>query len=201
MEPTLEFVVNLIKEAGEILRNGYEKKHIIEYKAPTDLVTEIDRLSENYIVKQIKHTFPTHSIITEESGEHDGKKSKRWFIDPVDGTSNYSRGLPMFSVSIAYAENSVMKLGCVYDPIRDECFSAEIGKGAWLNGNSIRVSSTNTLIHAMLVTGFPYDLSQGDNNIKHFTDLIMKVHTIRRLGGWEFWPNILEGPTPGASPS
>ncbi|MDO9546197.1 MAG: inositol monophosphatase family protein [Pelolinea sp.] len=182
MTPTKDFIVALSKGAGDILREGYGKKHQIDHKGPIDLVTEIDRRAEDYIVKIIRESFPTHSIIAEESGVLDGEKEKRWYIDPVDGTSNYASGLPMFAVSIAFAENDLMRLACVYEPLRDECFFAEKGAGAWLNDKPIHVSTTNSLINAMLVTGFPYDVLKKNNNIDHFSNIIREVHTVRRLG-------------------
>lgn len=182
MEPTLQYIIELIKGAGDILNEGYGKTHTVDHKGPIDLVTEIDRKSEAFIVGHIKADFPSHSIIAEEGGKYAGAKGNRWFIDPVDGTSNYSRGLPMFSVSIAYAEKGALKLGCVYDPLRDECFSAEKGKGAHLNGESIHVSRTKELIDAMLVTGFPYDIHKRENNLDLFVDIIKEVHSVRRLG-------------------
>lgn len=182
MEPTLEFIINLSKGAGNILRAGYGKEHHIVLKGPVDLVTEIDRQAEDFIIHKIREAFSDHSIIAEESGKLEGKKEKRWFIDPLDGTSNYSRGLPMFAVSIAYAEKGEMRLACVYDPLRDECFYAEKGGGAWLNGKSIHVSTIEVLINAMLVTGFPYDIHKKNNNLVNFTNIIREVHTVRRLG-------------------
>jgi myo-inositol-1(or 4)-monophosphatase len=182
MKPTIEFITNITKGAGEILRAGYGNTHKIDFKGPINLVTEVDREAEEYIISQIRKSFPTHSIVAEESGKTDGKKEKRWFIDPVDGTSNYARGMPLFATSIAYAEDGEMQLGCIYDPMRDECFYAEKGKGAWLNGRAIHVSTTDELINAMLVTGFPYDIEKKENNIDHFTDIIREVHTLRRLG-------------------
>ncbi|MCD6576875.1 MAG: inositol monophosphatase, partial [Anaerolineaceae bacterium] len=182
MEPTLEFITNLTKGAGSILRTGYRKKHHIKHKGPIDLVTEIDRRAEDFIIHKVKEAFPTHSIIAEESGKHNGDKDKCWFIDPVDGTSNYSRGLPIFAVSIAYAEKGKMRLACVYDPLRNECFYAEKGGGAWLNEKVIHVSTTETLIDTMLVTGFPYNINKKNNNLVNFTNIIQKVHTVRRLG-------------------
>ena len=182
MEPSLAFVKDLSRRAGEILKEGYGKAHTVEHKGPIDLVTEIDKKAEDFIVGEIKSAFPDHSIVTEESGNHAGQEGKKWFIDPVDGTSNYSRGVPIFAVSIAYAENGSMRLGCVYDPMRDECFNAERGKGAFNNETPIHVSATDKLIDAMLVTGFPYDMNQGDNNIQHFVDISTVVHSVRRLG-------------------
>jgi len=182
MEPSQEFIINLAKGAGEILRAGYGKEHSIKFKGPIDMVTEIDRKAEDYIVQRIRGAFPGHSIIAEESGKLDGDKKNRWFIDPVDGTSNYARGLPMFSVSIAYAEDGEMRLACVYDPLRDECFHAERGSGSWLNGKAIHVSTTEELLNAMLVTGFPYDIHKKNNNLDHFANIVREVHTVRRLG-------------------
>ena len=182
MKQTIEFITNLAKGAGEILRAGYGEVHQIDYKGPINLVTEVDKQAEDYIVSKIREPFPSHSIIAEESGKLDGEKEKRWFIDPVDGTSNYARGLPLFATSIAYAEKGEMRLGCIYDPMRDECFYAEKGSGAWLNGKTIHVSNTKELINAMLVTGFPYDIHKKENNINHFSNIIREVHTLRRLG-------------------
>ena len=182
LEPTQEFIINLAKGAGEILRASYGKEHSIKYKGPIDVVTEIDGEAEDFIVQRIREAFPDHSIIAEESGKLDGNKKNRWFIDPLDGTSNYAKGLPIFSVSIAYAEEGNMRLACVYDPLRDECFYAEKGSGSWLNGKAIHVSTTKELLNAMLVTGFPYDIHKKNNNLDHFAAIVREVHTVRRLG-------------------
>jgi len=182
MEPTQEFIINLAKGAGEILRTGYGKEHSIKFKGPIDVVTEIDGEAEDFIVQRIRKVFPDHSIIAEESGNLGGNKKNRWFIDPLDGTSNYAKGLPIFSVSIAYSENDHMRLACVYDPLRDECFYAEKGSGSWLNGKAIHVSTTKELLNAMLVTGFPYDIHKKNNNLDHFATIVREVHTVRRLG-------------------
>jgi myo-inositol-1(or 4)-monophosphatase len=120
--------------------------------------------------------------VAEESGFLDGQNENRWFIDPVDGTSNYAKGFPMFCVSIGYAYQGRMRLAAVYDPIHDESFYAERGQGAWLNGTRIHVTATDKLIDSMLVTGFPYDMQLKENNLNHFAALSRKVQTIRRLG-------------------
>lgn len=182
MEVPLDFVTDLSKNAGVILREGLNDVHTLDYKGPTNIVTEVDKRSEAFIVGEIRKSYPGHTIIAEEGGKTPGDKGRFWYVDPVDGTSNYARGLPMFAVSIAYEEDGQMLLGCVYDPVRDECFSAERGKGAWLNNNRIRVSQTVELIDAMLVTGFPYDIHQENNNLDHFNTIIKEVHVIRRLG-------------------
>jgi myo-inositol-1(or 4)-monophosphatase len=182
MEVTLKFITNLAKEAGQILLDGLDDVHTLDYKGPTNIVTEIDKKAEDFIVGRIKQSFSSHTIIAEESGKTQGHKGKNWYIDPVDGTSNYARGLPLFAVSIGYEEDGLMRFGCVYDPVRDECFSAESGKGAWLNNKRIYVSKTDKLIDAMLVTGFPYNMNQANNNLDHFSKIIKEAHVVRRLG-------------------
>lgn len=181
-QPGIDFLIKLSKEAGQILRDGFGKEHQITYKGPINIVTEIDHKSEDLLVSRIRESFPLHSIVTEESGFLDGQNEQRWFIDPVDGTSNYAKGFPMFCVSIGYAYRGKMRLAAVYDPLRDESFYAERGQGAWLNGERIHVTATDKLIDSMLVTGFPYDLKQKDNNLAHFVRLSHEVQTIRRLG-------------------
>lgn len=182
MQVSLDFLTGLSKDAGRILLDGLGDVHTLDYKGPTNIVTEVDKRAEAFIVGEIMKKFPEHTIIAEESGRTQGDGGKYWYIDPVDGTSNYARGLPLFAVSIAYEENGVMKFGCILDPVRDECFYAERCKGAWLNGNRIRVSQTTRLIDGMLVTGFPYDIHQQNNNLALFNKIIKEVHVVRRLG-------------------
>ena len=182
MQPNLEFIIDLSRQAGKILKEGYGKEHQVHYKGPVDLVTEIDHKSEELLVSRILSAFPDHTIVAEESGLTQGSLQHLWYIDPVDGTSNYSRGLPMFCVSIAYAYQGKMSLAAVYDPLRDECFYAEKGKGAFLNGSPIHVAETSELMASMLVTGFPYDMDQENNNVDNFITMVRKAHTVRRLG-------------------
>lgn len=182
MQPSLEFLMEIGRQAGEILREGYGKEHQVEYKGPIDLVTEIDKHSEKFLVERILGQFPDHMIVAEEGGLTDGQKDNLWYIDPVDGTSNYAKGLPMFCVSIAYAAEGKMKLAAAYDPLRDEMFTAEKGMGAWMNGHPIHVSDVDDLTTSMLVTGFPYDMDQKENNIEYFIHFVRKAHTVRRLG-------------------
>jgi myo-inositol-1(or 4)-monophosphatase len=183
MKPTLDLLTTWAAEAGEIIRAGYGKAHDISYKGRIDLVTETDHTSEDLIIGHIRQEFPDHSIITEESGKLAGLSSQRWFIDPLDGTVNYSHGMPFFGVSIAYAENGQVQLGVIYNPIHNECFSAERGKGAWLNGAPIHVSEAAELIDSLLVTGFPYDLlSSAMHNIDYFGYFSRRSQGVRRLG-------------------
>jgi myo-inositol-1(or 4)-monophosphatase len=182
MELTLDFVIELSKNAGKILLDRLDDVHTLDYKGPTNIVTEVDRKAEAFIVGEIKKAFPGHTIVAEEGGKTMGEEGKYWYIDPIDGTSNYARGIPLFCVSIGYEEDGKMRFGCIYDPVRGECFSATRGEGAWLNGKPIHVSKTSKMIDAMLVTGFPYDLQQEENNLEYFNQIIKEVHVVRRFG-------------------
>jgi myo-inositol-1(or 4)-monophosphatase len=183
MQPTLSDIRSLTLKAGEILRQGYEQKHEVSYKGVIDLVTEVDRQSESFLIGQIKNLFPGHQIVSEEAGLLPGAEIDQWYIDPLDGTVNYAHGIPFFSVSIAYARAGVICLGAVYDPIRDELYTAELGKGADMNGNPIHPSSTYELQKSLLVTGFPYDTwSNVHNNLDNFVTFAKLTQGVRRLG-------------------
>lgn len=184
MQPKIEDVVVWAKNAGQILRDGFGKEHDVHYKSEIDIVTEIDKKSEDYLIGEIRKYFPTHTIIGEESGKINGSESDGfWFIDPLDGTSNYAHGLPIFSVSIGYQYAGEMQLGVVYDPMMDECFTAVRGQGAYLDGEVIKVSDTTEMIKAMLVTGFPYDVHNSENNnLDYFASFIKNAQAVRRLG-------------------
>ncbi len=183
MRPTLDDLEILARQAGVLLRAGYGRAHTIASKSHAiDLVTETDRRSEAFLLESIRRRWPGHSILAEESGAHDGD-AHRWYVDPLDGTVNFAHGVPIFSVSIAYAEAGVVQLGVVYDPMRDECFAAGRGQGAFLNGQPLRVSATASLAKALLVTGFPYDTwTNPDNNLDHFARFAVRSHGVRRLG-------------------
>jgi myo-inositol-1(or 4)-monophosphatase len=173
----------LARQAGEILRAGLGQRMRIDHKGVIDLVTEADRRSEEFLLSQIRQHFPGDRIIAEESGELAGADARLWYIDPLDGTVNYVHGLPIFSVSIAYAVDGELRLGVVYDPMRDECFSAERGRGAWLNGQPIHPSLIPDLDHALLVTGFPYDIrTNPENNLDHYARFALRSQAVRRLG-------------------
>lgn len=181
--PSLSDLERLARAAGDILRLGYEKKHDVQFKGVIDLVTEVDRQSEAYLLGEIGRLFPDHQIVSEEIGLVPGSDGDQWYVDPLDGTVNYAHGIPVFSVSIAYAHNGVMTLGVVYDPLRDELFSAERGKGAWLNGRRLQVSQAADLQHSLLATGFPYDTwSSPRNNLENFTRFSKLTQGVRRLG-------------------
>jgi len=180
--PTLAYIERLAHQAGQILRAGYQQEHQVDYKGVIDLVTEIDRKSEDYLLGKIRKDFPDHHILAEESGGTRGD-GQQWYIDPLDGTVNYAHNIPIFSVSIAYASNGTLSLGAVYDPLRDEMFTAERGAGAHLNGSPLHVSSASDLQKSLLVTGFPYDIQNPEiNNLNNFIHFSHKSQGVRRLG-------------------
>lgn len=183
MKPTLSDLERLARGAGQILRDGYSKEHTVHYKGTIDLVTEIDHASEAFLIGEIQSQFPDSHIIAEESGETAGENKGVWFIDPLDGTVNYAHHIPVFCVCIAYALKGLVTLGAVYDPLLDEMFTAERGKGAFLNGKPIHASETTELQKSLLVTGFPYDTWDTKlDNFKNFERLAKKTQGVRRLG-------------------
>lgn len=182
-EPTLQQVTTWAKEAGRIALDGFHQIHHIQMKSALDVVTEIDHACERALMDHIQRDFPTHAIITEETGEVKGDADHCWYIDPLDGTINYSHRLPVYATSIAYARNGKMQLGVVYDPSRDECFSAERGKGAWLNGEPIRVSACESLQKSLLTTGLPsWNEEHLDRNLRTVRYFTLNTQGVRRLG-------------------
>jgi myo-inositol-1(or 4)-monophosphatase len=183
MTPTLSELESLARRAGAILRAGYNTEHQVHYKSIIDPVTEIDHQSEAFLLGEVQKNFPGHHIFTEETGVIQGSAAHTWFIDPLDGTVNYAHHIPIFSVSIAYASHGELTLGVVYDPMRDEMFSAERGKGATLNGTPIGVSAVTDLQMSLLVTGFPYDAwDTPHDNFSNFVRFAKLTQGVRRLG-------------------
>lgn len=183
MGPTLSEIERLAREAGAILRAGYNKEHQVNYKGVIDLVTEVDHQSEAFLLKEVRGKYPDHHIFAEESGIIQGSLEHIWYVDPLDGTVNYAHHIPIFCVSIAYASGETLELGAVYDPMRDEMFSAERGKGATLNGKALRASMVTELQKSLLVTGFPYDAWNTDqDNFANFVHFGKLTQGVRRLG-------------------
>ena len=183
MKPTLDDLCAMARGAGEILRAGFNQKHQVVLKGEIDLVTEVDQLSEDFLLKEIEQRFPDHKIISEEGGGVENHSEHIWYLDPIDGTTNFAHGLPIFSVSVGYAYQGEVELGVVYNPISEELFSAERGKGAWLNGESIQAGNQSELKNSILITGFPYDrFTNPDNNLENFTRFALQVRGLRRLG-------------------
>lgn len=183
MKPTLSDLERLARGAGAILRERYNKEHTVHYKGIIDPVTEADHASEAFLLSEIKAHFPDGHILTEESGSIQGTNEDIWYIDPLDGTVNFAHHIGIFCVSIGFASHGVLTLAAVYDPMRDEMFTAERGKGAFLNGSPIHASATNELQKSLLVTGFPYDTWNTElDNFKYFERLGKKTQGVRRLG-------------------
>lgn len=183
MPPTLSDLSSLARQAGDILRASFGQHLHVDHKGLIDLVSEADRQSEQFLIGYIRERFPGDRIVAEESGVSAGSIDHLWYIDPLDGTVNYVHGLPIYSVSIAYAEGGKLLLGVVYDPMRDELFSAEAGLGAWLNGVAIHTAQASDLDHALLVTGFPYDIrTNPENNLDHYAHFALHSQGVRRLG-------------------
>jgi myo-inositol-1(or 4)-monophosphatase len=183
MDSCKTVAVRAARKAGIILKSRLGRKRKVAYKGAVNLVTEMDILAEKIIVGEIQKRFPDHAVLAEERTAMEKPSQFRWIIDPLDGTTNYAHGFPIFSVSIALVKDEEVVLGVVYDPARDELFSAEKGKGAWLNGHKIRVSSENSLSRSLLATGFPYDLRESKiNNFDHFHNFAVRSQAVRRAG-------------------
>ncbi len=181
----------IAREAGALLREFYGKGVETEYKGDVDLVTEADRSSEKLIVERLNAAFPSHGVYGEE-GTRTGLESEyRWYVDPLDGTTNFAHGFPAFCVvlglerrakGLAADADGEMVAGVVYDPLRDEMFSAEKGKGAWLNGRAIHVSKTATLQESLTGTGFPSKKRHDNPNVYFYSEVTLRSHGVRRAG-------------------
>jgi myo-inositol-1(or 4)-monophosphatase len=169
--------------AGRIQRSYFRQHLAIEKKGPIDLVTAADLAVERDFRQRIAARFPAHTVLGEEGATAEAPVSAfRWIVDPIDGTTNFAHGIALFCVSIALEIDGEIRLGVVYDPIGDELFTAERGGGARLNGAPIRVSQSQALIDALLVTGFPYDTEHRARQVRIFGALLERTRGVRRLG-------------------
>lgn len=188
MEPIdrlLAFARECAREAGKIQLSYFRGGHLnVETKFNLhDVVTVADKESERYIVGEIAKTYPDHAVLGEESGMHAGHSDYRWVIDPLDGTTNYSQGLPVFAVSIALQYRGETLLGVVYAPYLDELYEACRGQGATLNGRPIRVSEKSEMARSVVATGFPIDKDRNpDNNLDNLSRILPRVRGVRRMG-------------------
>lgn len=177
------FALDLARKSGALLKDMFSRKHQIHYKGDINIVTEADKMSENLIIQEIRRVFPEHGILSEESDAIAGDGKMRWIIDPLDGTTNYAHGYPVFCVSIALEKDGQVILGVIYDPTRDDLFFAERGQGAFLNSEKLSVSTLSNLSQALLATGFPYDIRESkNNNLDYFNKMAIRVQAIRRAG-------------------
>jgi myo-inositol-1(or 4)-monophosphatase len=185
---TLEIAVTIAREAGALLMEGFGQETRIEHKSSTlDWVTQYDKASERLIVARLQAAFPEHGVVGEEgtnTGEEDGY---RWYIDPLDGTTNYAHGFPVFCVSMGLYHDDDPILGVIYDPVNDECFTAIAGEGAYLSGRlgnkRLQVSTETNLAAGLLATGFPYDVHTSPaNNLNYVNLFVRRAQGIRRPG-------------------
>jgi len=179
----LNFAVRVAQEAGRLLRDRLGSRIDISLKGAINLVTDVDLASEQLIREAIATHYPKHQVLAEEGGLVETSSDYRWIVDPLDGTSNYAHGYPVFAVSIGLEYRGEMVLGVVYDPMREETFTAERGGGAALNNRPIRVSSTAELGSSMLSTGFPYDIKTSRlTNLDHWANFALRARALRRDG-------------------
>jgi myo-inositol-1(or 4)-monophosphatase len=178
----LEAAIAAAKAAGEVLRNGFGQHQEVKYKGEVDLVTKADENAEQTIKEILQETFPHYGMLAEESGSLEGEGDTRWIVDPLDGTTNYAHGVPVFCTSIALEKDSEVVLGVVHDPVANEIYAAERGSGATLNGGPILVSHTDEPIRALLATGFPYDRNEVPVALEIFGQFALRTQSMRRLG-------------------
>jgi myo-inositol-1(or 4)-monophosphatase len=179
-----ETLIKAAQEAGKIILQYFNGAFTIDHKdGINNLVTEVDKLAEGRIIEIIRKDFPSHSIISEEVGELMQQSDYQWIIDPIDGTVNFAHGVPICCVSIALMHLDKLIAGAVYNPMMNEFFFAERGKGATLNGQPISISKKNDFETALLVTGFPYNWPDvGEHPVKVFERFVLKGLPVRRLG-------------------
>lgn len=169
-------------KSGLFIKNSVGRTGRISFKGRDNIVTEVDKAAEGMIIRAVLKAFPDHSILSEESRPKAGGAPYKWIIDPLDGTSNFAHAFPFFCVSIGLEKDGDVILGVVYDPLRDELFYAEAGKGAFLNNKRISVSGTRKLSESFLATGFSYGRARKDRNVRYFHKLLMRSLAVRRAG-------------------
>src|SRR5271165_3021018 len=182
MASFVEAAAEIAYEAGSLLRHYFERRVRFEMKGDFDLVTEADRASERLVVERLAKQFPRHGIVAEEGSGHDSPSEYRWYVDPLDGTTNFAHSYPVWNVTLALEKAGELIAGVVFDPNRDELFTAERGAGAFMNGRRIRVSQAARVADSLLSTGFPNHNCSTNPNIHFFHELAMSAHGVRRGG-------------------
>jgi myo-inositol-1(or 4)-monophosphatase len=178
----LDSAVEIALQAGSLLRFYFERRVRFELKGEHDLVTEADRASEKFIVEQLTAQFPGHAVVAEEGGGHESSSEFRWYVDPLDGTTNFAHGYPIWNVTLSLEKAGELVLGVIFDPNRDELFACEKGGGAYLNGRRIHVSKAQRIDDSLFSTGFPSRRRHLDVNIHFYYQLAMASHGVRRGG-------------------
>jgi len=182
MSDYLNAAVEIARESGALLAKLFTEPVEITYKRRSDLVTAADRRSEALIVERLQRHFPEHGIVAEEGGGHSAPSEYCWYVDPLDGTTNFAHGFPMFCVTLGLACRGEVIAGVVYDPTRDDLYTAERGGGAYLNGRRLQVSRTEKLSECLVATGFPPFATNHDLYIKFYFRFTELSHGIRRCG-------------------
>jgi myo-inositol-1(or 4)-monophosphatase len=178
----LETAADIAREAGALVASYGERKVGFELKGAFDLVTVADRASEKLIVERLHSHFPSHAIVAEEGGGREGASEYVWYVDPLDGTTNFAHGFPMFNVTLALERSGELIAGVIFDPLRNEMFAAELGNGAYLNDRPIRVSKTARIEESLVATGFPSRKRHQSVNVHFYYQLAMLSHGVRRAG-------------------
>ncbi|HEX4998947.1 MAG TPA: inositol monophosphatase family protein [Terriglobia bacterium] len=182
-EDRLTTAIDLARRAGAVLRGYVGREKGIEYKGRANLVTRADKESEALILAGIRDRFPEDAILAEESGAVGVSSATRWIVDPLDGTTNFAHQYPAYTVSIGVEMDGTVVCGVVYEPLRDELFSAARGKGSFLNGERLQVSNVNRLAEGLLITGFPYDFRDRlDRVLAQFRGFLTEAQAVRRGG-------------------
>ena len=182
MTSFVEIAAEIAREAGASISEFARQRIGFELKGAYDIVTEADRTSERIIVARLRQHFPTHAVMAEEGGGNGGSSEYQWYVDPLDGTTNFAHGFPVYNVSIGLARAGELIAGVVYDPNRDEMFQAEAGSGAFLNQQPIHVTPTARIDDSLSATGFPSRKRHQNINIHFYYQLAMTSHGVRRAG-------------------
>jgi myo-inositol-1(or 4)-monophosphatase len=172
----------IAREAGELLMGYFARRVPIEYKGDADLVTAADRASEALIIDRLQARFPRHDVMGEEGARRETGSDYKWYVDPLDGTTNFAHGFPVFCISMGLEHKGHLLAGVVYDPARGEMFSAEKGSGAYLNQRRLHVSKTARLLESLLATGFPSHKRHQNPNIHFYHQITLRTHGVRRAG-------------------
>src|SRR5580698_7843243 len=182
MASFVESAIEIAHQAGSLLQHYFERHVAFELKGAFDLVTEADRASEKLIVEKLTALYPDHAIVAEEGGGHESASEYRWYVDPLDGTTNFAHSYPVYNVTLALEKAGELIAGVIFDPTRDELFTCERGAGAFLNARRIHVSRTASLHEALFSTGFPTHRRHKNVNIHFYHQLAMASHGVRRGG-------------------
>ena len=182
MASYLEISAEIAREAGALLATYFERRIGFELKGEYDLVTEADRASEALVIERLRSHFPAHSIVAEEGGGHQGSSEFCWYVDPLDGTTNFAHGFPMYNITMALEQSGELIAGVVFDPTHNEMFASERGSGAYLNNRRMRVSKVARVADSLVATGFPSRKRHLNINVHFYYQLAMLTHGVRRAG-------------------